>query len=527
MKERKRFCELGLSKEAIEAIGKKGFDEPTEIQAMTIPEMLKDDADIIAQSQTGTGKTAAFVLPLLEMINVDSRLTQALILVPTRELAIQVSEQIDSLKGKKAIKMAPIYGGQSIELQLQKLNKGVHIAVGTPGRIIDHLNRKTLKIDKIEHLILDEADEMLDMGFVEDVEKIIKYTNPKKRMLLCSATMSGKVKELAKKYMNGYKLLGVKKKELTTKLTEQRYFQIRQSEKFEALCRVIDIEDNFYALVFCRRKVDVDSLATHLTDKGYAAGAIHGDISQAQRERTLKKFKSKKINILVATDVAARGIDVSNLTHVINYSLPQDAESYVHRIGRTGRAGNNGTAITFITHSEHRQLMFIQRVTKTNIIRTEVPKIKDIINAKKKRICDNLSALEQEISPVYYDWACKMLEGAEPAKRLAGLLSYCFKKELDPSSYAMISESAPKRKPSARSDRSRLFVALGSSDRVDEKKLVKLIAEKGSVKPNQISNIRIMNDFSFVTIPSEKADKIVAGFRNRGKRPLITRARAR
>jgi len=254
----------------------------------------------------------------------------------------------------------------------------VQIVVGSPGRIIDHLNRKTLKLGKIEHLILDEADEMLNMGFIEDMEEIMKHTNPDKRTVLFSATMPGRIKDLAHKYMDGYELLTVKKEQLTTYLTEQIYFEVKASDKFEALCRIIDIEDDFYGLVFCRTKSDVDSVVTHLTDRGYDAESIHGDISQAQRERTLEKFKKQRVNILIATDVASRGIDVNNLTHVINYSLPHDPESYVHRIGRTGRAGNEGTAITFITPSEYKRLMFIQRFAKTDIKKSSVPKVKDI-----------------------------------------------------------------------------------------------------------------------------------------------------
>ena len=328
-----------------------------------------------------------------------------------------------------------LYGGQSIDQQLRRLKKGVHIVVGTPGRIIDHLNRKTLKIGNIEHLILDEADEMLNMGFIEDMEEIMRHTNPEKRTLLFSATMPKKIKDLAHKYMDGYELLAVKKEQLTTNLTEQIYFEVKASDKFEALCRIIDIEDDFYGLVFCRTKIDVDYVVTHLMDRGYDAEAIHGDISQAQRERTLQKFKKQRINILVATDVAARGIDVNNLSHVINYSLPQDPESYVHRIGRTGRAGNEGTAITFITPSEYRQLMFIQRVAKTDIKKSKVPRVKDIIKAKKKKIHDDLtSILEDEIESTYKDWADSLLNDNNPTEILSAVLNYCFEDELNPRS---------------------------------------------------------------------------------------------
>ncbi len=526
MENKKTFNDLGLSAKVLEAINKKGFEEPTAIQSMTIPVMLRDDTNIIAQAQTGTGKTAAFGLPLIEMIDTDSKTVQALILVPTRELAIQVSEEINSLKGEKDIKIVPIYGGQSIDQQLRRLKKGVHIVVGSPGRVIDHLNRKTLKLGEIKHLILDEADEMLNMGFIEDMEEIMKHTNPDKRTLLFSATMPGKIKDLAHKYMEGYELLTVKTEQLTTDLTEQIYFEVKAADKFEALCRIIDIEDDFYGLVFCRTKSDVDSVVTHLMDRGYEVEAIHGDISQAQRERTLEKFKKKRVNILVATDVAARGIDVNNLTHVINYALPQDPESYVHRIGRTGRAGNEGTAITFITPSEYKQLMFIQRFAKTDIKKSKVPKVKDIIEAKKKKIYDDLTAvLKDEIDTDYYNWAKKLLQDNDPIKILSAILNYCFKEELNPDAYGEIKEVGAKGKQLDQEGKARLFVALGKKDKIDVRKLIELIMSKVSITSRQISDIQVMEKFSFITVPFEKAEQIVVSFKEKGQRPLISHAK--
>jgi len=526
MVNKKTFDDLGLSAEALNSINKKGFEEPTAIQSITIPVMLRDDTNIIAQAQTGTGKTAAFGLPLIEMVNMDAKTVQALILVPTRELAIQVSEEINSLKGDKDIKIVPIYGGQSIDQQLRSLKKGVHIVVGTPGRVIDHLKRKTLRIGKIEHLILDEADEMLNMGFIDDMEEIMKYTNSDKRTLLFSATIPKKIRDLARKYMDGYELLTVKKEPLTTDLTEQIYFEVKTSDKFEALCRIIDIEDNFYGLVFCRTKRDVDSVVAHLMDRGYDSGAIHGDFSQAQRERTLKKFKKQKINILVATDVAARGIDVNNLTHVINYSLPQDPELYVHRIGRTGRAGNEGTAVTFITSSEYKGLMFIQRFAKTDIRRSKIPEVEDIIKAKKKKIYDNLTAiLEDEIDPEYYNWAKKLLEDNNPTKILAAILNYSFEEELNPDSYGKIKEIGSKGKQLDQQGKARLFVAIGKRDKINARKLVELIMSKVSIKSKQISDIQVMEKFSFITVPFETAEKIVVSFKKKGRQPLVSHAK--
>ncbi|OQY02658.1 MAG: RNA helicase [Desulfobacteraceae bacterium 4572_130] len=528
MTDKKTFNELGLSPKILTAINKKGFEEPTAIQVMTIPLMLQDNTNIIAQAQTGTGKTAAFGLPLIEMIKASIKTVQALILVPTRELAIQVAEEINSLKGSKNLKIIPIYGGQSIVQQLSRLRKGVHIVVGTPGRIIDHLKRKTLKLKKIEHLIIDEADELLNMGFIEDMEKIMEHTNPDKRTLLFSATIPAKIKSLARKYMDGYELLTVKKKELVTNLTEQIYFEVKASDKFEALSRIIDIKDNFYGLVFCRTKNDADSVVTQLTDRGYDAEAIHGDFSQLQRERTLNKFKKQKINILVATDVAARGIDVNNLTHVINYSIPHDPESYVHRIGRTGRAGNQGTAITFITPNEYRKMMFIQRFAKTDIKKSNVPKIKDIINAKKKKIYDDLTAIledEKKIEDKYYNFADKLIQDNNLTEILPALLKYCFKEELNPDAYGKIKEIGAKGKQLDQKGKARLFIALGKKDKISARKLVELIMGKVSIKPRQISDIQVMNRFSFITVPFEKAEKIVISFKEKGQRPLISHAK--
>ena len=523
------FSDLGLSAKVLEAINKKGFEEPTAIQAVTIPVMLRDDTNIIAQAQTGTGKTAAFGLPLIEMINTDSRTVQALILVPTRELAIQVSEEINSLKGEKDIKIVPIYGGQAIDQQLRRLKKGVHIVVGTPGRIIDHLRRKTLKLGQIEHLILDEADEMLNMGFIDDMETIMKHTNSDKRTLLFSATIPARIKALARKYMDGYELLTVKNEQLTTDLTEQIYFEVKVSDRFEALCRIIDIEDDFYGLVFCRTKRDVDDVTAHLTDRGYDVEAIHGDISQSQREKILEKFKKQRVNILIATDVAARGIDVNNLTHVINYSLPQDPELYVHRIGRTGRAGNEGTAITFITPSEYKRLMFIQRMAKTDIKKSRVPRVKDIIEAKKKKICDDLTAvLEKEIDTNYYNWAKKLVEHNDPTEILAATLNYCFQEELNPDAYGEIKEVGGKGKQGKQLDqqgKARLFVALGRKDEINARKLVELIMSKAQVKSKHISDIQVMDKFSFITVPFNDAEKIVVSFREKGQRSLISHAK--
>jgi len=523
-----KFSDLGLSDISLSAIQSKGFEEPTAIQAMTIPVMLKNDKNIIAQAQTGTGKTAAFGLPILDLIDPNKSGVQALILTPTRELAIQVAEEIHSLRGERPTRTMPIYGGQSIDQQLRRLKKGVEIVVGTPGRVIDHLKRKTLNLKNIQHLVLDEADEMLNMGFIEDMEEIMKHTNPNKRTLLFSATMPQKIRDLAKKYMDGYELLKAKKENITTDLTDQIYFEVRNSEKFDALCRIVDFEDNFYGLVFCRTKQDVDTLVTRLLGRGYDAEAIHGDISQAQRERTLARFKKKSINILVATDVAARGIDVSDISHVINFSLPHDPESYVHRIGRTGRAGKEGIAITFITSSEYSKLMFIQRMAKTNIRRSSVPSVIDIISQKKQKIADDLNTmLDEEVDSMYYEWSKKLLETGKPSQILASILSYAFKEELDPGVYGNIKEYAEKGASLDKHGKARLFVALGKKDKMRPDKLALLIMHTVKIQTRDITDIQVMDNFSFITVPFEFAEPIIKAFKvkKKGQKPLVMLAK--
>jgi ATP-dependent RNA helicase DeaD len=528
MTEKIKFEQLGLSDRVLAAIHKKGFEEPSPIQALTIPVMLRNDTNIISQAQTGTGKTAAFGLPLIEMIDPKERNVHALILTPTRELAIQVSEEINSLKGSSSIQVIPVYGGQSIDQQLRRLKKGVHIVVGTPGRVIDHLKRRTLNLKDIEHLVIDEADEMLNMGFIDDMEEIMKHTNPDKRTLLFSATMPSRIRDLARKYMAGYEFITVKKQTLTTNLTEQIYYEVKGTDKFEALCRIIDIEEDFYGLIFCRTKNDVDNVSSHLVERGYDADAIHGDISQAQREKTLSKFKKKRINVLVATDVAARGIDVNNLTHVINFSLPQDPESYVHRIGRTGRAGKQGTAITFITPSEYKRLMFIQRIAKTDIKKSKIPNVKDIIQAKRRKIEEEISAINTEaISDVYKDWAERLLENEEPGQIIAKLLSYGFDSDLNPSSYNEINDFSGRNRNIEMEGTTRLFVALGKKDKITPKKLVEFIMKNTGVQNSSIDQVGVYDNFSFITVPFKESSIILNVFqKNSGNRkPLVVKAK--
>ncbi|XRO77062.1 DEAD/DEAH box helicase [Methanocaldococcus sp. 10A] len=358
------FSELNLSENVLTAIKNKGFENPTDIQMKVIPLFLNDEGNIVAQARTGSGKTAAFAIPLIELINDknnENNGIEAIILTPTRELAIQVADEIESLKGNKNLKIAKIYGGKAIYPQIKAL-KNANIVVGTPGRILDHINRGTLNLKNVKYFILDEADEMLNMGFVEDVEKILNACNKNKRILLFSATMPREILNLAKKYMGDYKFVRAK----INANIEQSYIEVNENERFEALCRLLkNIE--FYGLVFCKTKRDTKELANMLIDLGFKAGAIHGDLSQSQREKVIRLFKQKRIKILIATDVMSRGIDVNDLNCVINYHLPQNPESYMHRIGRTGRAGKKGKAISIINRKEYKKLKYIERTMKLKI----------------------------------------------------------------------------------------------------------------------------------------------------------------
>jgi Superfamily II DNA and RNA helicases len=331
------FKQLGLTEKTLVALEKKGYKTPSPIQEKVIPLLLAGEENIIGQAATGTGKTAAFGLPLIEKLQGTHR-PQALILAPTRELANQVAEEIESFQTGKELRVLSIYGGQSYTIQISALKKGVDIIVGTPGRVIDHLDRGSLKLDSLEYFILDEADEMLNMGFIDDIETIFKKANPDKKVLLFSATMPKEILSVAKKYMRNYQLVSVKNDQMTTTQTSQIYFEVQEEDKLNALCRIIDVEPDFYGIVFCKTKLDVDFVTGKLMERGYQAHGLHGDILQKQRETILDQFKNRTAKILVATDVAARGIDVNDITHVINYALPQEIERYVHRVGRTGRA---------------------------------------------------------------------------------------------------------------------------------------------------------------------------------------------
>lgn len=549
------FESLGLSDVMLQSIKEKGFEEPTEIQSRIIPLILENKMDLIGQAQTGTGKTAAFALPILDLLDEQQNFVQALVLVPTRELAIQVCDEFNSIKGSKKFHIVPIYGGQSYETQFRRLKKGVDIVVGTPGRIIDQLNKGSLVLSNVKFVVLDEADEMLNMGFIDDIEEILKSTNNERRTLLFSATMPPKIVSLAKKYMRKHEIIKTKLSGKTTSLTDQKYFEVKESDKFDALCRIIDTTDEFYGLIFCRTKNDVDFVASKLLERGYDAEGLHGDISQTIREKILGKFRKRLVNILVATDVAARGLDIEDLTHVINYSLPQDPEAYLHRIGRTGRAGKEGTAITFVTPEEFRKLNFIKNITQTNIRKERVPQIQEVIEFKKKKIINEVNELvEYGTGTNYLLLAKELLRNHNPEEIVAALVKYNFQDELEEKSYAKIHDlfehskrfekdqdsfnkrGRGKERPDnnkTRGDKSftekgkvRMFLALGKYDDLDVKGLLKMLKKETGIAPEKVTGIQISDAFSFFNVSEKEADLVLKTLnKDKKARPIVERAK--
>ncbi|WP_338472730.1 DEAD/DEAH box helicase [Niallia sp. XMNu-256] len=404
------FHEMGISEPIQRAITDMGFEEASPIQEKAIPVALTGK-DIIGQAQTGTGKTAAFAIPILEKVDKSKKYIQAIAIAPTRELAIQVSEEINRLAKYMGISSLPIYGGQSIDRQIKALKKGPHIITGTPGRLLDHIQRKTLKLDRTSVVVLDEADEMLDMGFLEDIERILKETPEEKQTLLFSATMPKPIQNLAERFMRDPELVKMKAKEVTSPTVKQIYYEVNERDKFEVLCRLLDVDNPELAVIFGRTKRRVDELSDALNKRGYLAGGLHGDLNQRQRDDVMNKFRGGKIDILVATDVAARGIDVSGVTHVYNFDIPQDPESYVHRIGRTGRAGKTGLAITLATPREKGQIHSIEKASKGKIQRKSIPTVAEAMESIQIAALEKMTQLvEEEDYKQFKQAASKLLD---------------------------------------------------------------------------------------------------------------------
>lgn len=418
----KNFTDFGLEPKVLKAITEMGFEEATPIQEKTIP-LAMQGLDLIGQAQTGTGKTAAFSIPLIHKIETSQSKIVALVMCPTRELAIQVAEEIEKLGRFKGIRSLPIYGGQDIVKQIRALKKRPQIIIGTPGRLLDHINRKTIKLEDVETVVLDEADEMLDMGFMEDIQSILSQVPEERHTMLFSATMPTNIQRLAQQFLRDPQHVSVIPKQVSAPLIQQAYIEVHEKQKFEALCRLVDMEAPDLAIIFGRTKRRVDELSEALQKRGYSAEGLHGDLSQNQRDNVMRKFRDGSIDVLVATDVAARGLDVSGVSHVVNFDLPQDPESYVHRIGRTGRAGKEGTAWTFVTPREIDHLHFIERVTRHRITRKPLPSLAEAIEGKQRITAERLlEVINNEGAQPFKGVAIQLLEQYDSVNLLAAAI---------------------------------------------------------------------------------------------------------
>lgn len=437
------FLEFGLHQSVVKALSNMGFEEATAIQVQTVPAALQG-RDLIGQAQTGTGKTAAFGIPLIERLNENSGNIQGVVLTPTRELAVQVAEEINKIAQFKNISALPIYGGQDITRQIKALKKRPQIIVATPGRFMDHMRRKTIRLDAIEIVVLDEADEMLNMGFIDDIKEILQEVPDNRQTLLFSATMPRAIQEIAQQFMTDPTLISVKSKEVTVPNIEQQYMEVAEKQKFDVLCRLLDIHSPELAIIFGRTKRRVDELSEALTKRGYGAEGIHGDLNQAKRDSVLRKFKEGTIEVLVATDVAARGLDISGVTHVFNFDIPQDSESYVHRIGRTGRAGKTGLAITFVTSREIDHLRLIERATNRRMERRSVPSMAEAMEGQQRMAIEKILEISgRDNLQAYKTLAEQLLEDVDSVTLVSAALKLLTKEpDMTP---IRLTEEAPLR----------------------------------------------------------------------------------
>ncbi|HEY8464537.1 MAG TPA: DEAD/DEAH box helicase [Bacillota bacterium] len=530
------FNELNLSPEVQKAITEMGFEEATPIQSQAISPIL-NGRDVIGQAQTGTGKTCAFGIPAIEMIKPDLKAVQVLVLCPTRELAIQTAEELTQVaRYKSGLKILPVYGGQSIERQINAIKQKPQIIIGTPGRLLDHLRRNTLNFKQLRMLILDEADEMLDMGFRDDIDTILAEIPHEKQTIFFSATMPREIIELTAKYQKDPLYIKVTHTELTVPGTEQFYLEVRKTMKLEVLARLIDAYNIKLSMVFCNTKKRVDEVAAQLQSRGYMAEALHGDMTQSQRDKVMTKFRTGQIDILIATDVAARGIDVNNIEAVFNFDIPNDEEYYVHRIGRTGRAGKAGRAYTLVSGRDIYKLKDIQRFTKAKILPLKPPSLLDVEETKITQITNNLRLMIAAGNlGKYTAYIEKMLEetenGTQPENGLTSLdiAAALLKIALGPN-YDRDDSEVDLLATDSHSPTVRLFMTVGSIDKVQPRDIIQSIALATDIPKQLIGAIEILDKFTFVEVPREYAAQIMEAMKNtkiRGRRINIERATQR
>ena len=511
-----RFEEMGLSEEIQKAVRYMGFEEASPIQAKAIPAMISG-IDLIGQSQTGTGKTAAFGIPILEKVDPKLKKLQAIVLCPTRELAIQVADEIRNLsRYMHGIKVLPIYGGQDIVKQIRSLKSGTQIVIGTPGRVMDHMRRKTMKLDFVHTVVLDEADEMLNMGFREDIEFVLSGVPEERQTVLFSATMPKPIMEITKKFQNNAKVIKVTKKELTVPNIEQYYYDVKPKKKEEVLSRLLDIYSPRLSVVFCNTKKQVDLLVNALLGRGYFAAGLHGDMKQEQRDRVMQGFRTGKTEILVATDVAARGIDVDEVEAVFNYDLPQDDEYYVHRIGRTGRAGREGRAFSFVSGKEVYKLKEIQRYCKTKIYAQKVPSLNDVANTKMENILDDVErVIEQEDLDMMINAIEERVNNSEftAMDMAAAFLKICCgmtedNKNTEENDWEFGDTGA------GEDGMVRLFINIGKKQRVRPGDILGAIAGESGMDGKLIGTIDMYDKYTFVEVPREYAREVLNAMKN-------------
>ncbi len=508
-----RFQDVTLTKEVEKAISDMGFEEMTPIQARTIPPIL-EGKDIVGQAQTGTGKTIAFAIPIIEAVKQRSKRTHAIVLCPTRELAIQVSEEIKRVaKYRKDIRVLPVYGGQPIDRQLRVLKEGAHIVIGTPGRTIDHINRGTLKLDSVKIVVLDEADEMLNMGFMEDVKTILAAVPEDRQTLLFSATMPKPILNVTKRYMKDAEYIKVAHKALTVPEVEQIYFEVRESLKPEALSRVIDMYNLKLTLVFCNTKKKVDEVVLELQGRGYLTEGLHGDMNQSQRDRVMEKFRKGSVEVLIATDVAARGLDVGGIEAVVNYDVPQDEEYYVHRIGRTARAGKAGYAFTFVSGRETYKLREIQSYTHAKIRREPIPTLTEVEESRSTAIIEKVKEQIKEGGLDKYEGILDRLlredfSSSETAAALLKMMLATGGKDVD------FQEQAREPEP-RKGSTTRLRLNVGRKHRVTASDVLGAIAGETGLRGSAIGKIDIRDNFSLVEVPEDAASEVIRLMKNR------------
>ncbi len=509
-----RFETLGIRPEILRAVDVMGFEEASPIQAQAIPLMM-EGKDIIGQAQTGTGKTAAFGIPLLEKIDPKNKKLQAVVLCPTRELAIQVAEEIRNLaRYLHGIKVLPIYGGQEIVKQIRSLKSGTQLMIGTPGRVMDHMRRKTIRMDEVHTVVLDEADEMLNMGFREDIETILEGVPEERQTVLFSATMPKPILDITKRFQKNAQLVKVTKKELTVPNIEQFYYEVRPKNKEEVLSRLLDIYTPKLSVVFCNTKKQVDILVNGLQGRGYFAEGLHGDMKQEQRDRVMQRFRSGKTEILVATDVAARGIDVDEVEAVFNYDLPQDDEYYVHRIGRTGRAGRIGRSFSFVTGKEVYKLKEIQRYCKTKIYAQKVPSLHDVANTRMENVLEEIEQMiaDEELGRFVQMVEERVNQADYTAMDMAAafLKMYTRQKESDsePEMYDFGDTGAEDV------GMVRLFINIGKKNKAKPGDIVGALAGESGMPGKLIGTIDMYDKYTFVEVPQEYARDVLKAMQN-------------